>query len=269
MPKVIVLFGPPATGKSFTFGREVKAKYNNYQAINVDKDILNKNFFHLPLIKTNHNSPFDIIWRTTSHLIELLSSEFTDLLQQKNTSDEKELVLFLQGVTIGGVQKDIEVLLKAGYTMEFVLVTVESSQILFRRIHNRKIQGNAAGAPPMSLEELEYYYKSCNQTFFNIIRALSEETQAQNVFGAPEETQVSSDEYSLFKEYKSCITYRVELTSTTAKGEKVYPEDTIEFESNLVRDVFLPEEIQIKDDHILLNKKKNDIDTFSHMLPTG
>lgn len=250
MARVVVFFGPPAIGKSYSLEVEKrKKKYRNCQIVSIDKDVLNKYFFDPPLVKIAENSPTDILWKTASHLVGLLSSNVNVFWEQKGTRGESEIVIFLQGVTIGGIESDIKMLLEAGFSIEFVLLTVENPAILSKRIIGRAKDTNFIGAPPIPQEELSNLSKSCNLSIVKIIESL----QKHEVDGEKNSSQYK-DFYDILKIYKSVITYRIELTRFNVKGIDISNLNGLDFEDKIRLDIYNPDDIQIEDTSIILGK---------------
>lgn len=161
--KAIVLYGPPSIGKS-TYLREEIRKHPNAQILSVDKDIINGHFFKPQLVKNNTpQSPTTLLWKTTSHLVEQASKrEWLDVLTSQG---KKDLVVVLQGVTLGGVQQDIETLLNSGFDVRVTLLATDSIDLLKFRIDERARQPGYIGAPSMTVTELEEISKNCYKGF--------------------------------------------------------------------------------------------------------
>lgn len=263
MGKLVVLFGPPATGKSWSFktNKKILEKKGNHQIVSIDKDIINKYFFYPSLVKTTKQSPFEIIWKTTSHLIELISSaEYKELLEQDQSPDKRELVVFLQGVTFGGVASDIETLLNTGhFTLEFVLLAVEDPIILYKRITARA-EKEAVGAPPMALEELQSYVNTCNSTFYKVVKSLNT-TEKQVEYTNEEERTF----FSTLEKYRDSISCRVELTRKKTNDVDLTSYSDTELEFQLKQEVYLSDEISIQSESILLENRSNP----QYILATG
>ncbi|MEK8130253.1 hypothetical protein WMW72_20305 [Paenibacillus filicis] len=244
-PRLVVIFGPPATGKSFTLKNELK-KYKGSQVISIDKDILNHYFFFPTLEKKPPPSPTDILWKTTSHLVTLLT-EYEGALKKKGTQEEKDLVVFLQGVTSGGVESDIKVLLEAGYSMEFVLLAVEDPAILHKRIVARSQGNKPIGAPAMTLPELKGISLSCHSFFNQIIQTLRE-TGSKTYSG---------DFYDTLRQYSAFISYRVELTRFKSTGIDIATLNDSDFERTLTRELYTNAEISLDNNSVILTKNKD------------
>lgn len=244
MARVVVFFGPPAAGKSHSIKRETE-KYKKAQIVSIDKDVINTHFFHPTLVKTSAaHSPTDILWMTTSKLVDLLSVDFRDILEQDVTGMKKELVVFLQGVTLGGVQADIETLLSAGFLLEFVFLTVEDPFILYKRITDRAKEPGFVGAPPMPVDKLSSISKSCNLAIKNIVESLNEAAA-----GA-----IREHFFELLRKHKSSITYRVELTRLKSGKTLDLTENSILMATKLSTDTYKGEQIKVENDLVILGK---------------
>jgi hypothetical protein len=244
LARVVVFFGPPGAGKSYSIKRE-QEKYKKAQIVSIDKDVINTYFFHPTLIKTPPpSSPTDILWKTTSNLVELLAVEFKDILEQAEAGTKKELVVFLQGVTLGGVQSDIETLLSAGFLIEFVFLTVENPLILYKRITDRAKEPDFVGSPPMPVDKLESISKSCNLAIKNIVESLNETAAGS----------VGEHFYECLRKYKSSITYRVELTRLKSGKTIELTENSILMATKLSTDTYKGDQIKVENDQVILGK---------------
>lgn len=130
----------------------------------MDKDIINGHFFIPPLVKNNtEQSPTTLLWKTASYLLEeATKSEWIDVLTSQG---QKDLVVILQGVTLGGVQNDIMTLKKSGFDVTVKLLATDSIDLLKFRIDERSRQPGSMGAPSMSRNQLENISKTCYQGF--------------------------------------------------------------------------------------------------------
>ncbi|MEC0093822.1 hypothetical protein [Paenibacillus macquariensis] len=167
MSKAIVLFGPPSIGKSYFF-RSERTQYSDDQIISIDKDVLNSTFFYPSLVKDfTQWCPTTLLWKTTSHLVKEASTP--DWVQVLSNNGGRNVVFFLQGVTMGGVQEDIQVLLSLGFDVEFVLLAAEIVEILDWRIRKRATASDYIGAPPMPKASLDLISRQCYSSFAKAI----------------------------------------------------------------------------------------------------
>lgn len=248
MARVVVLFGPPAIGKSSTLQGEM-AKYQHSQMVSLDKDMLNKHFFIPSLVKRQDSSATDLIWKTISHIIQLLAVEYRDVLA-KESPHSGELVVFLQGVTLGGVAHDIEVLLNAGYKMEFVLMTTQDPAIIHKRIHARAKSKDYVGAPPLDEAELQRLMLACNASFAKMVRNLRNSAHDNESF------------YETLRKHGNKISYRVELLRTKHELD-ISQLSGLSLQSQLTVDLYREDDIHIEGDDVILQRE--DLGSYKRM----
>ncbi|MGO4538587.1 hypothetical protein [Paenibacillus sp. 2TAB19] len=250
MARVVVLFGPPAIGKSSSLKIE-KVKYKGSQFVMVDKDVLNSTFFEPKLKKLESNSPTDILKLTVNRLVELAAGEMKDRLTNHSGSN-KPLVVILQAVKLSGVKHCIEVLLRAGFEMEFILLAAQDPEILLHRINERASKPGFIGADPMPLEVLDRIAKSCNQTFSQLYSAVS--TPPSIIASVSKESAIANptDNLEIFRQFREKIKFRVKLLRTRTALSGVFDAPGLD----VVTTYYDQSDIQLKDGCIVLGSEE-------------
>ena len=132
MLEAVVLFGPPSIGKSKTI-ESLRAKHADKQIVVLDKDVINKEFFFPQLKKSDPNHAFNLLSQTVVEMVKLATSEYENKLDRGRGT-----LLILQGVTLGGLKRDMQVLIEAKFKFEFVLLTTDDARIIEKRSSRRE-----------------------------------------------------------------------------------------------------------------------------------
>ncbi|MDQ6422872.1 hypothetical protein RB620_25935 [Paenibacillus sp. LHD-117] len=248
MARLIVLFGPPAVGKS-TYLKLIKRKYANSQLVSIDKDILNEYFFAPKLKKPSVGNPTDLLWKTTEGLVHLLASDYKLVLEQQVPNGD--LVVVIQGATLGGVEHDIQHFISHGFEVDFVLLTVSDSRIIHRRINARSRIPGFVGADPLPLSELHQSWIACNTAFKSMIEVLTPGASPHTRYRNPR-----TGYEQVLSTHSHQINYIVELISFQPgiSPDEACTYHDLEFEASLTRDRFHPGDISLHDNCLYLDK---------------
>jgi hypothetical protein len=234
--RAVILFGPPSIGKSVAL-QDVLDEYKDTQVLCIDKDIISGQFFVPKLDKDKNPQIIPLVPKTTSYLLDLCVSEYREALEFGG--EKRGLTVVLQGVSLGGIYRDMSLLLDRGFHVEVVLLNCLDVEIIHTRIHERAKEPGYIGADPMSMQDLSTYIRECNKTFAGIVEAIGGGgLSAMTQFGSFTKFLNNKEFQSKLETAKEHVSVRAEILKFEGGFFLTSDTDIATFNLNIQRDYY-------------------------------